>query len=408
MATYKLAVKGEIVGDQSPEEVRSNVAKLFKQDADSDQVKALFSGKAVVIKKGLDKAQAEKFVAALHSAGLKTYVINEQPQAVQEPPQEVPQADSQDTPQSSAEETPSQADPKDEPAIALEPVEQPAAVKPEVDASAAVSSNTEDASEQYNPYQQPQAELEVESEPGDFDLVDPKKLSFGDGWGWITEGYRLFRMQTGVWIGAFIIFFVINIVLSIIPFVNILANLLMPVFTAGFMVGAYKLFNGEDFELGDLFAGFKQRTGALIAVGALYFVGIIVVTIAFMGVLFGTMGMGAMNDIAAGGAAAAGSPMLVLALLVGFGLVMMVVMAYWFAPALVVLNEDIGAIQAMRMSFKACSRNLLPFTLYGFAALVLGIVAMIPLGLGLFVWVPVLTASIFAGYRQIFTDTEFY
>ena len=77
--------------------------------------------------------------------------------------------------------------------------------------------------------------------------------------------------------------------------------------------------------------------------------------------------------------------------------------AYWFAPALVVMH-DLQPIAAMRESFFACFRNFVPFIVYGIIVLVLAILAAIPFGLGYLVLVPVLMASVYVGYRQIFTE----
>ena len=58
----------------------------------------------------------------------------------------------------------------------------------------------------------------------------------------------------------------------------------------------------------------------------------------------------------------------------------------------------------MRQSFAACLRNILPFLLYGVIALVLSIIAAIPFGLGYLVLIPVLTCSLYAGYKDVFAD----
>jgi uncharacterized membrane protein len=59
-------------------------------------------------------------------------------------------------------------------------------------------------------------------------------------------------------------------------------------------------------------------------------------------------------------------------------------------------------LDAMRLSFFACLRNMLPFTLYGIISAVLLLVAMIPLGLGLLVMIPTMTASLYVSYKDIF------
>ena len=76
-------------------------------------------------------------------------------------------------------------------------------------------------------------------------------------------------------------------------------------------------------------------------------------------------------------------------------------MALWFAPALVVLHEE-SAMNAMVASFKGCLQNLIPFLLYGLVGLVLTIIATIPLMLGWLILIPMITASIYISYKDIF------
>ncbi|CAM3507055.1 hypothetical protein [Parendozoicomonas haliclonae] len=66
---YKLVFSGDIDDDISPELARENVSRLLKVP-DQRKIELLFSGKTVVIKKGLDARQAEKYRRALSEAGL--------------------------------------------------------------------------------------------------------------------------------------------------------------------------------------------------------------------------------------------------------------------------------------------------------------------------------------------------
>ena len=76
-------------------------------------------------------------------------------------------------------------------------------------------------------------------------------------------------------------------------------------------------------------------------------------------------------------------------------------MAYWFAPALVVLNGE-QPIAALQKSFAASWRNFGAFLLYGLIYIVLAIVASIPMGLGWLVLGPMMVGSCYAGWRTIF------
>jgi len=107
--------------------------------------------------------------------------------------------------------------------------------------------------------------------------------------------------------------------------------------------------------------------------------------------------------VARGGIEGAGISVaaMLIALLLVAGLSMPLYMATWFAPALIVLRDlSVGA--ALKASFFACLRNWLPFLVYGLVLMVLGVVAAIPAGLGYLVLIPVLTASVYTAYLDIF------
>jgi uncharacterized membrane protein len=90
-----------------------------------------------------------------------------------------------------------------------------------------------------------------------------------------------------------------------------------------------------------------------------------------------------------------------LAVLIALALMIPVLMAIWFAAPLVVFHQ-LGAIEALKSSFNACLRNIVPFLIYGLILLGLAIVASIPFGLGWLVLGPVLVASLYTAYRDIF------
>jgi uncharacterized membrane protein len=56
----------------------------------------------------------------------------------------------------------------------------------------------------------------------------------------------------------------------------------------------------------------------------------------------------------------------------------------------------------MKQSFSGCLKNIVPFLLYGAILLVLSVLASLPLLLGWLVLGPVLAASLYTGYRDIY------
>ena len=85
-------------------------------------------------------------------------------------------------------------------------------------------------------------------------------------------------------------------------------------------------------------------------------------------------------------------------------MVLPLAMAMWFAPALVVFH-DMQPVVAMRSSFFASLKNIMPMLIYGLILMVLAIVATIPFGLGWLILLPVLMASSYTAYRDIYIQT---
>ena len=66
--TYKILFSGQVLEDVTLETAKTNLKNLLK--ASDETVESLFSGKSFVIKKDLDRGQADKYVSALNQAGL--------------------------------------------------------------------------------------------------------------------------------------------------------------------------------------------------------------------------------------------------------------------------------------------------------------------------------------------------
>lgn len=233
--------------------------------------------------------------------------------------------------------------------------------------------------------------------------AEARAVGAGRGWDWLVEAFALFRRQPGMWILMVVILGVLFVVISMIPVLGSLATaLLFPIFGAGLMLGCRALDQGGTLEIAHLFAGFKQSTGNLVMVGVFNLVGWVAMAIAVIAVVGGGVFMGVVR----GGSIGAGMSimsMLIAGLLVA-ALSVPLYMATWFAPALIVLH-DAAPVDALKASFFACLRNWIPFTVYSVVLLVLGVVAAIPLGLGFLVLVPVLAASVYTAYRDIFRAT---
>ena len=252
-----------------------------------------------------------------------------------------------------------------------------------------------------NPYRPPasRADTAAAAGAGDFN-ADGRAVDAGRGWEWIAAGFALFKKQPGTWILILIVLLVCSVLLSLVPLVGGLANmLLLQVFMGGVMLGCRALESDESLEVGHLFAGFKQNTSDLVVLGVLALVAWVIALIPALLIVGGGSFMAMMRGDAAGIAALGLT--FVLAMLVVLALSIPLYMALWFAPSLIVFH-NLKPVDAMKTSFFACLKNIVPFLLYGVILLVLSLVAAIPFGLGFLVLVPVIMASVYTGYRDIF------
>jgi hypothetical protein len=227
-----------------------------------------------------------------------------------------------------------------------------------------------------------------------------RSVPMGQGWVWLTDGWRLFAATPAMWIVTLLAFIILSFVIGLVPIIGTIASLLLsPVLIAGMMIGAQAVDRGEALTLGHLFAGFQQRVGSLMLVGVLFAV-VFVAIVALIVVMFGS------------GLFLAGLSPEVLkqslgtlagAILLGALLLIPVSMAYYFAPPLVALS-DLGTIDACKQSFIGVVRNALPFLLFGVVFIVLALLASLPFMLGWLVLAPVAICATYVAFHDIFYE----
>jgi hypothetical protein len=236
--------------------------------------------------------------------------------------------------------------------------------------------------------------------------MEVRQVDAKQGWQWIMTGFFIFRQVPLMWILLCTTLLLIAATLSLIPMAGqFIFTLLSPVFLAGLMIGCRALEHGEKLEIGHLLAGFRNTSGPLITIGGIYLVGQVLILGIFM-----LVGGDVLMDLLMEGKRVDENELknvsgdMLSASLVGLSLSIPLMMATWFAPLLVIFN-GMPAVDAMRVSFFACLKNIIAFQIYGITLVALVILASIPYGLGLFILVPTLFASIYASYRDIFADT---
>jgi hypothetical protein len=240
---------------------------------------------------------------------------------------------------------------------------------------------------------------------------------------WLIEGWRLFRAAPLGWLAAVFAYWLLMTLISLVPIAGIvIAAVLVPAFSVGFMAVARAAGRGAPLELSLLFDGFRNGRNSLLILGAVYFACLAVLLAATMladdGVLVRWMAAGERP-----GEAAAQSEEFLAALAMAAALYTPVMMMFWFAPPLAAWHS-IGALKALFFSFFACLINWRAFLAYGAVTVLLTIVLpfvaltgvllasggalklpvmglVFPL---LIVMLPTLFASFYASYRDVFAD----
>lgn len=247
--------------------------------------------------------------------------------------------------------------------------------------------------------------------------MDVRVVAAGRGWQWIVEGFALFRKNPLMWVALVSILFVALKVLLHVPLLGLIAILLLPIFLVGLMEGCKALERGDPLQIGYLLSGFRKNAAPLITLGGISLVGnlLIVMIIAAIGgdammtmMKFAAQPAATITPEAAQSVQDAVSKA-TLATIVGTTLSLPLMMALWFAPLLVHFN-DMKPLTAIRYSFWACWKNVLPFLVYGLAALVALIVVM-PIGmatgqvdLGLWMLAPIIIPTVYTSYKDLFSE----
>lgn len=229
-----------------------------------------------------------------------------------------------------------------------------------------------------------------------------REVEAGACFDWLRQGWAMFTAHPAIWLTLSVIFAVLVTSLMIVPLVGQIAlYMLLPVLIAGMLRVCQRITDEETPEVRDLFSAFHRESTQLIITGLLNLVGTfavgIMLTVVASGSALGGMILGAPGPLGLG--AVIGGMM--ISGLFAVVLLTLLMMSMWFAPALVYFHH-MQAWPAIKASFQACATNWLPFLLFGLISLVMTFFALLPLGLGLLILLPIMVGSLYAAYRDIF------
>ena len=233
------------------------------------------------------------------------------------------------------------------------------------------------------------------------------------GMAWIKQGWHLFKQAPIPWTGMTALVFLVLMAVGMVPLAGLVAvHMLSPFIVAGYMAASRGGSRGETVSFIYLAAGWRENPNrnTLLLVGALYMLGTLLIFQLvkyftdgdMQALLQQTQNPAAMTPEQAEQILATALPAMALGTLLFAPLLM----ATWFAPALV-LFETFPAGKSLWWSLWACWMNWRSILLYSLILGMIGMVALIlPFGLGLLIFVPWTLTSTYAAYEDIFLRVE--
>ncbi len=211
---------------------------------------------------------------------------------------------------------------------------------------------------------------------------------------WLAGGFRMFMKAPGAWVVITIALVCGSWLLNLILPSMISGPLTTIVFTVAIgalMRSCQAVEEGRDIASGVQAAASSAPLWILgaIAAGLSFALLLLMAVLGVSSFAAGTIGAGSMVG------------MLGFSALILFAASLLMYMALWLAPALVVL-KGVAPLEAIKLSLQGSLKNLVAFIIIGVLALILCVVGAIPFGLGLLVVFPMLVCANYLAYKDIF------
>lgn len=236
--------------------------------------------------------------------------------------------------------------------------------------------------------------------------IEIRRLPAARGLEWLASAFTMFSQKPGVWIAIGLIFMAISLTLSLVPGISLFGTLLTTPLLGGLMLACCRQRENKAIGIESLFSGFATAGSKLVLLGLLYLLGSLIISLL---ILVPALSAGALqlieDDLSIATPSMDEMNTILLLLLLMMAALVPLLMAYFFAPALVAVAR-LEPLTAMRLSFIGCLRNMLPFLLYGLVALIMMIVAALPLMLGFLILTPVLICSMYLAFEDVFVPID--
>jgi hypothetical protein len=229
---------------------------------------------------------------------------------------------------------------------------------------------------------------------------------------WLRQSYALFRRARLQWVVLVLCYYLVLLAIKLVPFAGGLAAVIMkPVFAVGFLAAAWNQERGVQPSPRHLFQGFRSNLWALLPLGVLIIANI-AIAVGATSLIDGGRLLDLLTNPAPDGmdtdAASKrlsdtfGDPRVEIGMLFGMLCAVPLMLALWWAPALVVF-QDASVRTALRTSLRASLANWRPMLVW--CSIVFFFSTVVPSVVGQLLWLvlpssisPVIIAGLFVVY----------
>lgn len=234
-------------------------------------------------------------------------------------------------------------------------------------------------------------------------LAEPRFCKMSWGISWIIKPFEMFKDNFSVWLAVGLISCVASLIGAYVPIIEAFFKVISIIIIGVIILICAAQAQNEDLDFTELWLKLKVQLRPLIILSLLFVVGVGIVLIPLL-ILFGFVSVTASLDIEAIKLQEYPMGALIFSAIVSLVLFLLLLMAMWFAPALIILHGLDPKI-AMKSSLKGFLANLLPMIAY---SLIGGIILLfflnITLGFGIIVALPWIMMNHYISYRDVWTD----
>ena len=202
------------------------------------------------------------------------------------------------------------------------------------------------------------------------------------GTSWLVESYAMFARHRLAWIVLLLAYYAVLVVVELVPWIGpLLAPIIKPLLSVGFLAAAWEQERGGKPALRMLARGFRANIGALLPLGVVFIAGISIALAAtalvdggqFLDMLYGAAPAADSDPTAAARHVqqTLATPRVQFAMLFGALCALPTLLALWWAPALVVF-QDASLVTALSTSLRAALANWRAALRYAVGLFVMG------------------------------------